>query len=83
MNVLKVFANLTYSVNQNAIFPQFGRFLTGLGNGCLPIFFGQIVLQIDTESRGANYILGYVVLVAYLVLQLVVLFYFVQVFLAG
>ena len=54
--VMKISANVLYSVNVSAYFPLFGRFLSGFGNGHLPIFLGQIALQTNEASRGANYV---------------------------
>ena len=47
---------LLYSVNASAYFPLIGRFFSGFGNGAFPIVLGQIALQTNEASRGANYV---------------------------
>ena len=54
--LLKVSANVLYSVNASPYFPLFARLLSGFGGGFLPIFLGQIALLTDEASRGANYV---------------------------
>ena len=54
--VVKIFGSMTYSINISAYFPLFGRILSGLGNGCVSILIAQIGLQVDKESRAANFI---------------------------
>ena len=53
---MKVLANALYSVNASAYFPLIGRFFSGFGNGVFPIVLGQIALQTNEASRGANYV---------------------------
>jgi MFS family permease len=52
---MKVFASVMYSVNISAYFPLFGRLMTGL-SGDIAILLGQVALQTDEESRGANFV---------------------------
>ena len=54
--VVKIFGSITYSINISVYFPLFGRMLSGLGNGCISILFAQVGLQVDEESRAANFI---------------------------
>ena len=54
--VIKLLACVLYSVNVSAYFPLIGRLFSGFGSGFLPIFLGQIALQSNEASRGANYV---------------------------
>ena len=55
--VLKVFANVMYSVNVNEYFPLFGRLLSGIADIGLAILLGQIALQPQTTVRTGNFVL--------------------------
>lgn len=56
-SIVKVIAYVMYSVNLNAYFPLFGRFLSGLSDMGVAILMGQIALQTDEQSRGGNFVL--------------------------
>ena len=53
--VLKIVANLIYSINLSPYFPLFGRLMTGL-SGDIAILLGQVALQTDEEKRGENFV---------------------------
>ena len=55
--VLKVVANMMYSVNVNEYFPLFGRLISGLAEIGLAVLLGQIALQPQTTARTGNFVL--------------------------
>jgi MFS family permease len=55
--VLKVVANIIYSININEYFPLFARLLSGLSDAGAGVLLGQIVLQTDEESRSRSLVL--------------------------
>ena len=55
--LLKVIANVMYSVNINEYFPLFGRLVSGLADIGLAVLIGQIALQPETTTRTGNFVL--------------------------
>jgi MFS family permease len=53
--IMKVVANVIYSINLSVYFPLFGRLMTGL-SGDIAILLGQVALQTEEENRGKNFV---------------------------
>jgi MFS family permease len=53
--IMKVVANVIYSINLSPYFPLFGRLMTGL-SGDIAILLGQVALQTEEENRGKNFV---------------------------
>ena len=46
---LKLFGNLLYSIPVNGYFPLFGRFISGLGESAVSVFYGAIAKVLPTK----------------------------------
>ena len=53
---LKLFGNLLYSIPVNGYFPLFGRFISGLGESAVSVFYGAIAKGSTDENRAKAFL---------------------------